>query len=92
MVVLNITCSLHAEVLSSAFQSILTDQACDLSSPLAITARESARHVLSWSVQDKDNFSKFASNLKQTLSPCFISNCKVYSKKEKSGRAITKIH
>ena len=79
----NMTCSLHTEVLSSAFHSVLTDKAFDLPSPPAIAARESARRVLSWSTQDKDNFSKFALNLKETLSPCFISNSKMSSKKEK---------
>ena len=36
------TCSLHTEVLSSAFHSVLTDKAFDLPSPPAIAARESS--------------------------------------------------
>ena len=93
MVVLsNMTCSLHAEVLSSAFHSVLTDKAFDLPSPPAIAARESARRVLSWSSQDKDSFSKFASNLEQTLSSCFVNNCKkVSSKKERMWEKYYKI-
>ena len=71
---------------------MLTDKAFDLPSPPAIAARESTKCVLTWSADNKDNFSTFALELEETLSPCFSTTCKkVTTTREKMWEKYYKI-
>ena len=67
-----------------AFQSVLTDESFDLPTPPAITARQSAEHVLTWYPQNKEKMATFAGQLMGTFEAvCFTDHKKVMERKEK---------
>ena len=72
-----ITPTVHiTEVLIKAFESVLTDEVFQLPTAPAISARKSAQCVLTWSRNNHDKMSMFASQLITTLKFCLSTEHK----------------
>ena len=62
---------------------MLTDEAFDLPTAPAITARKNAQCVLTWCTDNRAKMSVFAYQLMSTLKACFIGHAKVKVRKER---------